>query len=335
MAEHLYHEPVMVRETLTLLLTDPDGIYLDGTLGGGGHAAAILSGLREGKLIGFDRDPDAIAACRGAFGEELARGERSRVELVHGSYVLACSREDLRGRVQGILLDLGVSSHQLDEPSRGFSYRFDAPLDLRFGGDAASEPSAAELLARSMNGKLPTSCTATAKNAPAAVLRVQSLLPGGTRRSERQAQLRTIVERCVHPRQRTDALSRVFQALRIAVNRELEELETFLSCVPTLLCRGGRIVVITYHSLEDRIVKHALRQMAGKEPTQQQPLLRILTPKPLRPQPEEVARNRRSRSAKLRAASGFNRAQRPGGMSQDRVRVCHSRPSREFPAQIT
>lgn len=102
---------------------------------------------REGKLIGFDRDPDAIAACRGAFGEELARGERSRVELVHGSYVLACSREDLRGRVQGILLDLGVSSHQLDEPSRGFSYRFDAPLDLRFGGDAASEPSAAELLA--------------------------------------------------------------------------------------------------------------------------------------------------------------------------------------------
>jgi 16S rRNA (cytosine1402-N4)-methyltransferase len=302
MAEHLYHEPVMVRETLTLLLTDPDGIYLDGTLGGGGHAAAILSGLREGKLIGFDRDPDAIAACRGAFGEELARGERSRVELVHGSYVLACSREDLRGRVQGILLDLGVSSHQLDEPSRGFSYRFDAPLDLRFGGDAASEPSAAELLASLDEREIADILyrygeERSSRRIARAIVTARRHAPIRT-----TGQLRTIVERCVHPRQRTDALSRVFQALRIAVNRELEELETFLSCVPTLLCRGGRIVVITYHSLEDRIVKHALRQMAGKEPTQQQPLLRILTPKPLRPQPEEVARNRRSRSAKLRAA---------------------------------
>lgn len=302
MAEHLYHEPVMVRETLTLLLTDPDGIYLDGTLGGGGHAAAILSGLREGKLIGFDRDPDAIAACRGAFGEELARGERSRVELVHGSYVLACSREDLRGRVQGILLDLGVSSHQLDEPSRGFSYRFDAPLDLRFGGDAASEPSAAELLASLDEREIADILyrygeERSSRRIARAIVTARRHAPIRT-----TGQLRAIVERCVHPRQRTDALSRVFQALRIAVNRELEELERFLSCVPFLLCRGGRIVVITYHSLEDRIVKHALREIAGKGQSKQQPLLRVLTPKPLRPQPEEVARNRRSRSAKLRAA---------------------------------
>lgn len=302
MAEHLYHEPVMVRETLTLLLTDPDGIYLDGTLGGGGHAAAILSGLREGKLIGFDRDPDAIAACRGAFGEELARGERSRVELVHGSYVLACSREDLRGRVQGILLDLGVSSHQLDEPSRGFSYRFDAPLDLRFGGDSSDEPSAAELLASLDEQEIADILyrygeERSSRHIARAIVTARRHAPIRT-----TGQLRAIVERCVHPRQRTDALSRVFQALRIAVNRELEELETFLSCVPTLLCRGGRIVVITYHSLEDRIVKHALREMAGKGQSRQPPLLHVLTPKPLRPQPEEVARNRRSRSAKLRAA---------------------------------
>ncbi|RMF35980.1 MAG: 16S rRNA (cytosine(1402)-N(4))-methyltransferase RsmH [Chlorobiota bacterium] len=302
MAERHYHEPVMVRETLALLLTDPDGIYLDGTLGGGGHAAAILDGLREGKLIGFDRDPDAIAACRGAFGEELARGERSRVELVHGSYVLACSREELRGQVQGILLDLGVSSHQLDEPSRGFSYRFDAPLDLRFGGEASNEPTAAELLA-SLDERAIADILyrygeeRSSRRIARAIVAARRHAPIRT-----TGQLRAIVERCVHPRQRTDVLSRVFQALRIAVNRELEELERFLSCVPSLLCRGGRIVVITYHSLEDRIVKHSLREMAGKAQSQQSPLLRILTPKPLRPQPEEIARNRRARSAKLRAA---------------------------------
>lgn len=298
MAEHLYHEPVMVRETLTLLLTDPDGIYLDGTLGGGGHAAAILSGLREGKLIGFDRDPDAIAACRGAFGEELARGERSRVELVHGSYVLACSREDLRGRVQGILLDLGVSSHQLDEPSRGFSYRFDAPLDLRFGGDAASEPSAAELLASLDEREIADILyrygeERSSRRIARAIVTARRHAPIRT-----TGQLRTIVERCVHPRQRTDALSRVFQALRIAVNRELEELEQFLACVPGLLRPGGRIAVLTYHSLEDRIVKHTFRWWAQAQP----PVARILTKKPLHPTPEEKARNPRSRSAKLRAA---------------------------------
>ncbi len=302
MAERHYHEPVMMRETLALLLTDPDGIYLDGTLGGGGHAAAILDGLREGKLIGFDRDPDAIAACRGAFGQKVAHGERSPVELVHGSYVLACSREDLRGQVQGILLDLGVSSHQLDEPSRGFSYRFDAPLDLRFGGEASNEPTAAEILA-SLDERAIADILyrygeeRTSRRIARAIVAARRHAPIRT-----TGQLRAIVERCVHPRQRTDALSRVFQALRIAVNRELEELERFLRCVPTLLCRGGRIVVITYHSLEDRIVKHALREMAGKGQSQLPPLLRILTPKPLRPQPEEIARNRRARSAKLRAA---------------------------------
>lgn len=296
MAEHRYHEPVMLRETVELLLTDPDGIYLDGTLGGGGHAAAILDGLQEGKLIGYDRDPDAIAACRGAFGKELARGKRSRLELVQGSYVLACSREDLRGQVQGIVLDLGVSSHQLDEPERGFSYRFDAPLDLRFGGKNSSEPTAAELLA-SLDERAIADILyrygeeRSSRRIARAIVTARRLAPVRT-----TGQLRAIVERCVHPRQRYDALSRVFQALRIAVNRELEDLETFLACIPHMLRPQGRVVVITYHSLEDRIVKGAFRQHAANG------RLQILTRKPLRPCDEEVARNKRSRSAKLRAA---------------------------------
>lgn len=301
-SDRSYHEPVMMREVLALLLTDPDGIYLDGTLGGGGHAAAILQGLREGLLIGFDRDPDAIAACRGAFGKELALGDRSRLEIVHGSYLLACSREDLRGRVQGILLDLGVSSHQLDEPSRGFSYRYDAPLDLRFEGSTLSEPSAADLLATLDEGAIADILfrygeERTSRRIARAIVSARRHTPIRT-----TGQLRQLVERCVHPRHRYDALSRVFQALRIAVNHELDHLSAFFECMPVLLRPGGRIVVITYHSLEDRIVKHALRSLERTQSPQRAPKLRVLTPKPLRPQQDEIVRNRRSRSAKLRAA---------------------------------
>ncbi|MCS7000938.1 MAG: 16S rRNA (cytosine(1402)-N(4))-methyltransferase RsmH [Bacteroidota bacterium] len=300
--ERIYHQPVMVQEVLELLLTDPDGLYIDGTIGGGGHAAAILERLRDGKLIGFDGDPDAIAACRGAFREELARGSRSRIELVLGSYLLACSREDiyrrLAGQVQGILLDLGVSSHQLDEPSRGFSYRYDAPLDLRFGGTSSDQPPASALLEQLSERELADLFyrygeERASRRIARAIVEVRRSSP-----IRSTGQLRAIVERCVHPRQRIDALSRVFQALRIAVNRELEQLEEFLRCMPSLLRPGGRIVVISYHSLEDRIVKRTFRTLAREV---QPPLLRILTPKPLRPQQEEIRRNPRSRSAKLRA----------------------------------
>lgn len=297
---HSYHQPVMLQEAVELVVTDPAGLYLDGTIGGGGHAAAILKRLQGGKLIGFDGDPDALAACRGAFREELARGAQSKLELVLGSYLLACSMEELRaqlvGRVQGILLDLGVSSHQLDEPGRGFSYRFDAPLDLRFGGSASAVPSAAELLEtldeRALADLLYRYGQERASRRIArAIVQARQRVPIRT-----TGQLRAIVERCVPPSQRYDVLSRVFQALRIAVNDELGQLESFLRCMPDLLRPGGRIVVITYHSLEDRIVKHAFRQHAAAG------RLQILTRKPLRPSAEEVAANRRSRSAKLRAA---------------------------------
>lgn len=293
-----YHVPVMVREVVELLVTDPNGLYVDGTIGGGGHAAAIVARLQEGKLIGFDRDPEAIAACRGAFGKELTLGARSPVELVLGSYLLACSREDLHGRVHGILLDLGVSSHQLDAPARGFSYRYDAPLDLRFGGKAANEPPARELLARLSERQLADLFYRYGEER--ASRRIARAIVAARQRYpiETTGQLRAIVERCVPSRQRYDALSRVFQALRIAVNEELRHLEDFLECVPSLLCPGGRIVVISYHSLEDRIVKQTFRRFARQEP----PQFRILTPKPIRPSAEEIAQNPRSRSARMRAA---------------------------------
>lgn len=293
-----YHVPVMVQEVADLLVADPNGLYVDGTIGGGGHAAAIVARLQEGKLIGFDRDPEAIAACRGAFGKELTRGARSPIELVLGSYLLACSREDLHGRVHGILLDLGVSSHQLDAPARGFSYRYDAPLDLRFGGEAASEPPARDLVARLSERELADLLYRYGEER--ANRRIARAIVVARQRHpiETTGQLRTVVEQCVPPRRRYDVLSRVFQALRIAVNDELRHVEEFLLCVPALLRPGGRIVVISYHSLEDRIVKQTFRCFARAKP----PLLRILTPKPLRPSAEEVAQNPRSRSAKLRAA---------------------------------
>jgi 16S rRNA (cytosine1402-N4)-methyltransferase len=198
--------------------------------------------------------------------------------------------------VSGIVLDLGVSSHQLDEPSRGFSYRYDAPLDLRFGGPSSAAPSVAELLAeldeRAIADLLYRYGQERASRRIArAIVRARHTMPIRT-----TGQLRTIVEQCVPPRIRYDVLSRVFQALRIAVNGELEQLEAFLDCVPDLLRPGGRVVIIAYHSLEDRIVKLAFRQHAAAG------RLRVLTRKPLRPTAEELAHNVRARSAKLRAA---------------------------------
>ncbi len=297
---HSYHQPVMVSTVAELLVTDPAGLYLDGTIGGGGHAAAILERLQGGTLIGFDGDPDALAACRGALSQRGVSGAPSSVELVLGSYLLACSKEEWRrrlaGSVQGILLDLGVSSHQLDEPRRGFSYRFDAPLDLRFGGTESAVPPASTLIAELSERELADLLyrygeERASRRIARAIVSARRVAPIRT-----TGQLRAIVERCVPPARRYDVLSRVFQAFRIAVNDELGQLEAFLRCVPELLRPGGRIVVISYHSLEDRIVKRAFREHA------EQNRLRILTRKPITPTADERSANRRSRSAKLRAA---------------------------------
>jgi 16S rRNA (cytosine1402-N4)-methyltransferase len=273
----------MVREVVDLLADRP--VVVDMTVGAGGHAEALL-GSGVGRVVGVDRDPVAI----GIASHRLARyGERFRVVQRLFSEV---DEDDVGAPADGVLFDLGVSSMQLDEASRGFSYRLDAPLDMRMGpGTGEPGPTAADLVNGLPEGELAD-----------LIYRL-----GDERRSRRIAA--AIVRR--RPITTTDELAgvivsavgkrpggphparRTFQALRIAVNRELEELDASLPHAAGLLGPGGRMVVISYHSHEDRAVKHAFR---GDE------RLQVLTKKPLVPTAEEIAQNPRSRSAKLRAA---------------------------------
>jgi 16S rRNA (cytosine1402-N4)-methyltransferase len=277
------HEPVMVAEVVQLLRGG--AVVVDMTVGAGGHAAALLEAGVD-RVVGVDRDLDALAVA----GERLAPFG-SRVRLI-GSRFSEIDEQAVGGPADGVLFDLGVSSMQLDRADRGFGYRADGPLDMRMGeGEAPAGPSAADLV----NG-LPE------KELADLIFRF-----GGEPRSRRIAaaivrrrpvtttdQLAGVVVSAVgkrpggpHPARRT------FQALRIAVNRELEELTAALPPAAGLLGPGGRVVVISYHSLEDGIVKRAFRA---------DDRLRVLTKKPLVPSADERARNPRSRSAKLRAA---------------------------------
>jgi 16S rRNA (cytosine1402-N4)-methyltransferase len=277
------HEPVMVAEVVHLLRGG--AVVVDMTIGAGGHAAALLEAGVD-RIVGVDRDPDALAVA----GERLAPFG-SRVRLI-GSRFSEIDEQAVGGPADGVLFDLGVSSMQLDRADRGFGYRVDGPLDMRMGeGEAPTGPSAADLV----NG-LPEKELADlifrfgdeprSRRIAAAIVRRR---PVST-----TDQLAGIVVSAVgkrpggpHPARRT------FQALRIAVNRELEELTAALPPAAGLLGPGGRMVVISYHSLEDGIVKRAFRA---------DDRLLVLTKKPLVPSAEERARNPRSRSAKLRAA---------------------------------
>lgn len=300
--EH-YHTPVLLKEVLELLITDRDGIYIDGTIGGGGHSEKILENIGErGRLFGFDKDLEAIEYCKEKFKEELKKWGNSRLELFNECFSRACSITRHRGEWTGFLLDLGVSSRQLDESRRGFSYRRVGPLDLRFSSygtkaedlvNAASEEDLAALLRK--YGEEPF-----AKKIANAIVRQRKLSPIKT-----TVDLAKIVESVVPRKLLTKSLSRVFQAIRIAVNDELNILEKALESSLVCLAKGGRIVVISYHSLEDRIVKNFFRRNSiqkNKKEATTVPKLNILTKKPIRPCIEEIESNPRSRSAKLRAA---------------------------------
>jgi 16S rRNA (cytosine1402-N4)-methyltransferase len=298
-----YHTPVLLKEVVELLITNPDGIYVDGTIGGGGHSSAILEKLSEnGKIFGFDKDNEAIEFCKEKFKGELDKGEKSRIELFNECFSKACSITRHRGKWTGFLLDLGVSSRQLDESRRGFSYRAVGPLDLRFSPhgqtaedlvNAADEEDLAALLRKF--GEEPF-----AKKIAKAIVQQRKLKPLKT-----TIDLAKVVESVVPRKYLTKSLSRVFQAIRIAINDELNTLEKALDSSLDCLAIKGRIVVISYHSLEDRIVKNFFRKFAfpkAEETANPVPILSILTKKPLTPSEEEKRRNPRSRSAKLRAA---------------------------------
>lgn len=283
------HTPVLLIETLRWLDPKPGGVYVDATVGTGGHAEAILERIGpQGLLIALDRDPDAVAFARA----RLARfGDAVRVVQANFAELRAALEGLGVVRVHGVLMDLGVSSLQLARPERGFSFSLAGPLDMRM--DPAIPTTAADLVNRLPEHRL-AEILARYGEEPFARRIAREIVrsrPLRTTENLREAVARAVPRRA-WPR-RIDVATRTFLALRIAVNQELEALERALPQAVDALLPGGRLVVIAFHSLEDRIVKHFLRR---------QERVRVLTPKPVRPSPEEVRYNPRARSARLRAA---------------------------------
>ena len=288
------HDPVMTREVLALLQPANRGVFVDCTVGIGGHTRAMLESGAT-RVIGLDRDPAALALAA-----ETLRAYRDRVELVHADYRAIASVLDARGieRIDGALADMGMSSYQLEADGRGFSFQRDAPLDMRM--DTTTGPTAAELLRDAPESEIADAIyrfgeERFSRRIARSIVRAREAAP-----LETTAQLAAIVRKAV-PRRgfaRIDPATRTFQAMRIWVNRELEDLDRFLEAVTERLRAGARLVVITFHSLEDRIVKHTFRDLAQREGAR----IRVLTKKPLVAQADELERNPRARSAKLRAA---------------------------------
>lgn len=282
----------MLKEVLDWLRPGPGKIIADCTLGTGGHAEAILKALGpSGLLIGVDRDSEAIEVAK-IFLSQVGNPFR----LFHASYsdLGRILRETGIEGVEGLLLDLGVSSFQLGVPERGFSFQLEGPLDMRM--DRTSGPTAAELLRRLREEELARLFWAYGEErwSRRIARAIKTHLKKAT--LDTTTQLASLVERVVPGgKRRIHPATRVFQALRIAVNRELEDLESFLSTAYQFLRPGARMVVISFHSLEDRLVKRSF--LEGFK----QGLYALLTKKPVRPSREEVMRNPRSRSAKLRA----------------------------------
>jgi 16S rRNA (cytosine1402-N4)-methyltransferase len=313
-----YHVPVLEEQVVGSLLTDPDGTYVDGTLGGGGHARLLAGRLGpRGRLLGIDRDPEALAVSRthlAAFSD--------RIRLLSGDFghLLEILERERITAVQGILLDLGVSSQQLDEARRGFSFLREGPLDMRM--DPATDVTAATLVNELPEAEL-TRLFREYGEQPRAPRVARAIVHARARRPiQTTAELAQVVEKVLGRRGSKHPATRVFQALRIAVNRELDSLDAFLRGLPGVLHSGGRVVVISYHSLEDRRVKQALRRW---EPQCRCPpraprctcgrpgLMRALNRKAVRPSQEEVAANPRARSARLRAAERLSDPQGQGG----------------------
>jgi 16S rRNA (cytosine1402-N4)-methyltransferase len=307
-SEDSHHLPVLAEAVVALLITDTRGAYLDLTAGGGGHLKALAGSLEnEARLYGIDVDPEAVGRVN-----RVLKGTGQFEKIVQAAFGdIEDSVEQVGdGKFDGILIDLGISSHQLDDPARGISFRFDGPLDMRFSPEI--DRSAADLV----------------NDLPEAELKQLLIRYGEERQASRIArtivterqkgmilttsQLREIVTSIVREPHQTKSLARVFQALRIAVNRELEQLEKVLPASVNLLNEKGRLAVIAYHSLEDRLVKRFFQGQAKGVctcPPQlpdcvcgARPSLKLVTRKPVYPDDAEISRNPRARSARLRVA---------------------------------
>ncbi len=295
-----YHNPVMLRECIEALVSDTSGVYADATFGGGGHSRGILSALDAGgRLIAFDRDADALANAPDDSRFTLIR---NNFRFIH-NFILF---EGYKNGIDGIMADLGVSSHQFDTAERGFSFRYDAPLDMRMNTEAAV--TAAEIVNSREEAEIEKILRVYGEVGQSRKMASLIVRARKTSAIETTAQLNEAIATCLPKFAEHKELARVYQALRIEVNQEMKSLEKFLYGAAESLKPGGRLVVITYHSLEDRMVKNFIkagniegeihRDIYGKSDIP----LTAVNKKPILPQEAEIAGNTRARSAKLRVA---------------------------------
>ena len=299
------HIPVLLSEAIEGLAIDESGVYIDGTAGGGSHSEAILKKLTSGKLISIDQDPDAIAHLK----EKLSKYKNSILVQDNFSNMSKIVEDLSLNSVNGILLDIGVSSHQFDTPERGFSYRYDAPLDMRMSQSGVSAADLVNELSWQALAKIISTYSEEkfAKNIALAIVKEREISPIKT-----TGHLADVIKAAIPAKFKRDSghpARKTFQALRIAVNAELDVLSKGLDAAFSILKSGGRLAVITFHSLEDRIVKKKMASwcegctcppefpvcVCGKKPA-----VRVLTRKPITASERELEANPRSRSAKLR-----------------------------------
>jgi 16S rRNA (cytosine1402-N4)-methyltransferase len=296
--EQAYHIPVLLHESVQGLCLNPTGDYVDVTFGGGGHSCEIFKYLSTGRLFGFDQDEDAYA--------NIIHDERFFFIRHNFKYIRNFLKYYEIEKVDGILADLGVSSHDFDVPGRGFSFRFEGSLDMRMNRDAAK--TAADVINEYSEEKLLRVFREYGELQNAFKLTREIIQARYVQKIETIGEFKKVIARCVPPTQETKYLAKVFQALRIETNKELEALENLLEQTVELLKPGGRLVVITYHSLEDRLVKNFMKtgNFSGKQEKDfygnvSSPF-DLVNRKVIVPSDEEIAENSRARSAKLRIA---------------------------------
>ena len=296
-----YHVPVLLKESIDGLNINPDGVYVDVTFGGGGHSREILSRLSSrGRLFSFDQDADAE--------NNIPSDERLTFVRSNFRFLKNWMRYYGVEKIDGLLADLGVSSHHFDDETRGFSFRWDAPLDMRMNKRAGT--TAAELINNADEAKLADVMYQYGELRQARRIASAIVKARASHQILTTGDLEKVVKPLLPPAREKKELARVFQALRIEVNHEMDALRDMLQGATEMLAEGGRLVVITYHSLEDRIVKNVMNADAGEDRNSSEQLLygrsrsvyRKVNNKVITPSEEEQQRNPRSRSAKLRVA---------------------------------